>query len=116
MNIEYEAWAKEIYDEALECGYTSPSITVLENTFELLGKLSKISDGPYITYPDHDGSIVIDTRNHSGGIVTVFVEEKGEALCIIARGYSDHFRCSLDELPNEKLIEWITYIHDDKQK
>lgn len=115
MSSDYKEWLTEIFDEASDNGYVRPSLDTLENTYELLNKMVAISPGNYITYPDHDGSVVIDSHNGKGGIVTVFVEEKGEALCIIASGSSEHFRCDFNELPNEKLIEWLKYIHDGQQ-
>ena len=108
--LEFE---RRLYDavlEAQERGFVEPTDDVLRSCWSLWHRMFRERAARYDVYPEWDGEVTIDVRDHKGCIVTATVEPGGGVLCILVDGdWSDDARYAGPAgLPDGKLSGWLS--------
>ena len=112
QELDFERRLDDVNSEAEDEGFAPASGRVLQEIWRLWRNLYGVFPAHYEVYPEPDGEVTLDVRDHKGGIVTVTVEPGGGALCIaVGGGESEHQRYEFSgELPEQKLLGWLSHL------
>ena len=112
QELDFERRLDDVNAESEDEGFTPPSGRVIQECWRLWREMYGAIPTHYEVYPEPDGEVTLDVRDHEGGIVTVTVEPGGGALCIaVGGGVSEHQRYeSSGELPDQKLLGWLSHL------
>ena len=110
QELDFERRLDDVSAEAEDEGFSPPRGRVLQEIWRLWRELHRAVPGYYEVYPEPDGEVTLDVRDHKGGIVSVTIEPGGGTLCIaVGGGISEHQRYdSSGALPDQKLLGWLS--------
>lgn len=110
QELDFERRLEDVSVEAEDEGFTAPEQRVLQESWRLWRELFRAVPAYYEVYPEPDGEVTLDVRDHKGGIVTVTIEPVGGALCIfVGEGVSERQRYeSSGALPDRRLLGWLS--------